>query len=81
MVGEYLYKIYKSLVIQNKTEIMGLNLKQIPIKSSTDEIFDIEWSKDKKKSVRKAYREFFRTLPRKTRSTLGKMINDDQYNQ
>lgn len=55
---------------------MGLSLQQRPITSSTDEIFDIEWPKEKKILVRKAYRDFFRKLSRNDRSELGKLIND-----
>jgi len=48
--------------------------QQIPIRKSADEIFDPEWSDAKKVAVRKAYRDFFRKLPRKTRSELGKLL-------
>lgn len=55
---------------------MGLSLQQRPITNSTDEIFDVEWSKEKKLAVRKEYRDFFRKLSRKDRSELGRLIND-----
>jgi len=48
--------------------------EQIPIRSSKDEIFDSAWSDEKKAAVRKAYRDFFHKLPRKTRSELGKLL-------
>jgi len=55
---------------------MGFSLKQRPITCSTDEIFDVEWTKEKKNLIRKEYRDFFRRLPHKTRSELGQLIND-----
>jgi len=54
-------------------------MEQIPLTNVLDELYDPDWSPERKREVRRAYRQFFEKLTKADRKELNAYINDDYY--
>jgi hypothetical protein len=51
-----------------------MNKYQKPIRSMYDEVYDVDWTWEKRERVKEAYADFWSTLPEKLGSTLNLML-------